>query len=596
MADISKLAVLLTLNPGQFNSGCKTAGVEVESFGAKVDGVAGTIGGLGLKLAALGATLLGGIGLGSGIKLAADFETAEVAMTTMLRSSTAAKTVLADLSAFAASTPFEFPELLQASTKLIGFGIAGKDVLGVLKLIGDVAAGVAVPIGELADTFGRNLASGRLYTKDINEFQGRGIPIVQALQKELGKTRAEVLGLVEAGQIGSASLIAAFQSMAGAGGQFEGLMAKTSLTVNGLFSTLKDNVGISLRKMGETLIKELDVKDGMVRLIAWTEAFGKSAISAFAGAATWVNQHSLALTTLGKVLGFVAAGVVAYKTALFALTVAQRAWAAGQAIVLGLQGPKGWAVLAGAAIAAGVAYGVVSSSFKNISEEAARASAETEKVAAAQVKAADAGGLLDTQAGLARQKNELLTAGIGALTTKLREQVDGFGLSGTSLDIWRLKQQGATDQMTANVEALNVQLMALEENKKAMEEMGKAAERIAEDVKTPWEKLYDTLAEINNLQKAGLLTAEQVSRASKKARDAADKKDKVKEPAAPEFGRVALEAIEKRFTAGFTAANTPAEEAARKLAERTAKAAEKTAKNTDTLAAKATTAAAGTDI
>ena len=600
MPDISRLAVILTASSGGFTSGLTKSAADLEGFAGRVESVGSRVATFAGGLAAAGAALLGGLSLGKGFQLAADMETTTVALTTMLGSADKAKALLGDLSKFAAETPFEFPELATAAKKLIAFGSGAGTVVTELKMLGDIASGAGIPIGELAELYGKARVQGRLFGEDINQLSGRGIPIIELLAKQFKVTTAEIKGMVETGQVGFANVQQAFVDLTSAGGKYAGLTAAQGQTLAGLWSTLQDNVGAALRGISETLIKELNVKDGMTALIGWVEGFGKLAISTFGGAAHWVGQHSAALVTLGKVLAPVAAGLAALSGVILAAVAANKAWAASQAIVLALQGPKGWAVLAGAAIAAGVAYAGVSYAFNKISEDAATASAAADGAAASTEKTAAAAGQLDTAAGLANQKNEQLTAGIAALSKKLTEQVGSFGLSGVALDIWRLKQQGATDAMTANVEALNVQLMGLEENKKKMEELGKAAEKIAEDIKEPWEKLYDQLAQVDELQQKGLLTAAQAERARVKATADAGKdakKDQPKEPGS--VGTLAnLDVIERRFTAGFTAANTPAADAARKLAERSAKATELTAKNTTALVAASALVASsvGTDI
>lgn len=61
----------------------------------------------------------------------------------MLGGGAQAKAVLGDLSAFAAATPFELPELVEATKKLTAFGIEQQALIPTLKSIGDISAGLA---------------------------------------------------------------------------------------------------------------------------------------------------------------------------------------------------------------------------------------------------------------------------------------------------------------------------------------------------------------------------------------------------------------------------------------------------------------------
>ncbi len=61
-----------------------------------------------------------------------------------------------------------------SAKQLIAFGVGAKDVVGTLRMLGDVAAGLNIPLSELTDVYGRNLVQGRLFSRDIYHrlFQG----------------------------------------------------------------------------------------------------------------------------------------------------------------------------------------------------------------------------------------------------------------------------------------------------------------------------------------------------------------------------------------------------------------------------------------
>ncbi|MDB5297655.1 MAG: phage tape measure protein [Phycisphaerales bacterium] len=584
-AELSKLAIVVTTNSSGVTSGFRAIAGQADALAANVEGVSGRMTSALARTAVLagtaGVALIGGLSIGKGISLAADYEQAEVAITTMLRSAAGAKQLLGDLSRFAAETPFEFPELLTASKKLVGFGVAGKDVLPTLRLIGDVAAGVSVPIGELADVFGRNLAAGRLFTKDINEFQGRGIPIVQALQQQFKKTRAEILGMVEAGKIGSADLVTAFQSMAGPGGQFFGLMDAQSRTLGGLFSTLKDNVGLALRDIGMTLITELNVKAGMTGLTTWIQDYGKLSIAVFKSAIGWIKENATALKVFGSVTAGVVGAILLYRTAMMACVAGQQAWAAGQAVVLALQGPKGWATLAAGAAVAGAAYWGVSKAFASIKAEADKAAAAANGVTGAP---AAAGPALDTAAMRAKSQQEAATGAVNGLTEKLKEQIATLGMSKEAVDIWGIAQQGATEAQLEGLRGLSGELAYYQKVRDTQKELANEAKRMVEEARSPWEKLNDQLNRVNEMEKRGLLTADQAAKLSRKyADDAAGGSGKTQPK---------LDVVARRFTAGFTVEQNGPQERLLREAVAARRANEQTATNTDKLVRTGQTAAA----
>lgn len=78
---------------------------------------------------------------------------------------------------------------------------------------------------------------------ELLQFTTAGIPIISALAETMGVADSEVKKLVEDGKVGFADLQKALQSLTEEGGKFEGMMARQSKSLGGLFSTLMDAFG-----------------------------------------------------------------------------------------------------------------------------------------------------------------------------------------------------------------------------------------------------------------------------------------------------------------------------------------------------------------
>ncbi len=200
--------------------------VEIGADSARLDAalvrLRAKLGAFGAGLATIGGGLVGASAGLTGLlawplKLAANMETAEAQFATMLKSTVAAKTLLSDLQRFAASTPFEFPELADAARKLLAFGSIAGNIEGELTMLGDISAGIGVPIGELAEIYGKARVQGRLFAEDVNQLTGRGIPVIQEFAKQFGVTDTQVKKLVESGKIGFDQLEKALRSLTTAG-------------------------------------------------------------------------------------------------------------------------------------------------------------------------------------------------------------------------------------------------------------------------------------------------------------------------------------------------------------------------------------------
>jgi hypothetical protein len=209
----------------------------------------------GLKAFAGVATAVAGLGIGAAIvsmgkaaiQGASNFEQSRVAFEVMLGSAAKAKVLMEDISKFAASTPFELPEVVAAAKKLLAYGFAQEKILGTLRMIGDVASAVGVNVGELTDIYGKARTQGVLFTEDFDQFTGRGIPMAKALSGVLKVSEDKVRGLASEGKITFDVLEKGFQVLTKEGGQFGGMMDKQSKTLAGVWSNIQDGIGRVLR-------------------------------------------------------------------------------------------------------------------------------------------------------------------------------------------------------------------------------------------------------------------------------------------------------------------------------------------------------------
>jgi len=243
--------------------------VEISQRG--FDGVAGAISGIAGQLSDLTGIDFSFSGMTS---LAAANETTATSFEVLLVSAGQAQAMLAELNDFAASTPFQFPEIASSAKQLIAFGENAGNVRNVLTSLGDVSSGLNIPLGELTEIYGKARTQGRLFMEDINQLAGRGIPIQQELAKQFGVTTSEVRELVSSGKVNFSNLETAMQDLTSEGGQFAGLMERQSQTLAGQWSTMKDNVSIVLRDIGTAMSETFDFKGIIGNVTTFAQEFG----------------------------------------------------------------------------------------------------------------------------------------------------------------------------------------------------------------------------------------------------------------------------------------------------------------------------------
>ncbi|MDH6356956.1 tape measure protein [Parabacteroides sp. PF5-9] len=185
------------------------------------------------------------------ITVRGEFQQLGIAFETMLGSKEKADTMMAEIKELALSTPFTITEVADNTKQLIAMGIATENVMDTMKALGDVAAGVSVPMSRIAVNYGQVSALGRLQSREIRDFAMAGIPIVEELAKMLGKTSAEIYEMTEAGQVGFPLVEQAFKNMSSEGGKFHDMMRKTNTSLTGQLSKLQDEFKLMFDAIGE---------------------------------------------------------------------------------------------------------------------------------------------------------------------------------------------------------------------------------------------------------------------------------------------------------------------------------------------------------
>jgi tape measure domain-containing protein len=195
--------------------------------------------GLVIGATALGAAAAGAIA--SGLRTAASMEQAQIAFETLLGSSSKAHAYLDQLKEFAAKTPFELPGLIDASRQLIGVGLNTKETMTTLQAYGDAAGALGID----QDAFNRimlatsqALSAGTLHAGDLLQMTEAGLPIWVLLSKALHKPVSEIKDLSEQGKLMTKDVLPKLNKQMEK--DYGGAMAKQSLTLSGLWSTLMD--------------------------------------------------------------------------------------------------------------------------------------------------------------------------------------------------------------------------------------------------------------------------------------------------------------------------------------------------------------------
>lgn len=298
-------------------------------------------------------------------KVRGEFQQLEVAFKTMLGSEDKANALMQQLVKTAATTPFDLQGVANGAKQLLAYGENVENVNDDLIRLGNIAAGLSQPLGDIVYLYGTTMTQGRLYTQDLNQFTGRGIPMIRELAKVFGVAEGEVKSLVEAGKVGFPEVQKVIQNLTNEGGMFYNLMQEQSKTITGQISNIEDAISTMFNEIGkanEGIIN--DALSGVSYLVENYEKVGRILIEIVAT----YGAYRTALMVTNALQALQASGI----TALTAKEATHYGWLvltkkAQDALNLSML--KNPYVLAAAAIA-GLAYGIY---------KLATAESETEK-------------------------------------------------------------------------------------------------------------------------------------------------------------------------------------------------------------------------
>jgi tape measure domain-containing protein len=246
---IHKLKAVFTSNVASFTAGLNNAIAVTKQLGAQWGQTAQAIDTAATRVATVVTGVTAGIGTGlvaMGFQFQATQDKALISFETLLKSADKAKQLNKELLKLGAETPFEFSGLSKSAVKIVAFE---KDIGGIIrtiKALGNATSALGKGQEEL-DGMARALqqisAKGKASTEELLQLSERGLPAIEIIAARLGVTIAEAYKEVEKGAVDSVTAISAIVEYSER--EYAGAMERASQTVEGRFSTLKDNLAIA---------------------------------------------------------------------------------------------------------------------------------------------------------------------------------------------------------------------------------------------------------------------------------------------------------------------------------------------------------------
>ncbi len=274
---------------------------------------------VGKTLSASVTAPLTALGIAS-LKTAADFETLQQSMNVLNGSVEEGSRNFERLKEFSAGTPFQLQDLAKAQNMLQGFGLSADEAFDSLSMIGDISAISGGSIEGIGVAFGQAAAEGRLMSRDIRQLINQGVPAIKLLSETMGVAESEIFDLASQGEISFETLQKSFREATQEGGMFANGMAQQSQTLNGLFSTLKDNISIAMAEIGNSMAEAMNLREivpAMIERIKQVTSWFKNLSTE---ARTSIVNIVRAIATIGPALIAVGATVTALGVTISLLT------------------------------------------------------------------------------------------------------------------------------------------------------------------------------------------------------------------------------------------------------------------------------------
>ncbi|MGG1600951.1 tape measure protein [Paenibacillus naphthalenovorans] len=226
---------------GAFSRLSSAAGTAMTRVRSSIISTSTTVAGLGAAVAGAAASWAAFSTTRSGLRLSSDAEQTAIAFETMLGSAEKSQKFLANLKDFAENTPFDLPQLINASRRLVGFGFAAESVIPMLTSVGDAASGLGAGrdgIDRITLALAQIRSNGRVMGDEMNQLTDVGIPAWDILAEKMKISTAQVRELSEKGLIPANKAIRAL--LEGMDKRYGGMMEKQAKTLDGMRNKIQE--------------------------------------------------------------------------------------------------------------------------------------------------------------------------------------------------------------------------------------------------------------------------------------------------------------------------------------------------------------------
>lgn len=223
------------------------------------------------------------------------FEQQQVALEGILGSAAEARKAINEITSLALESPFQTKDLVTYTKQLTAYGVEG-DVVGIMKELADISAGLGVEMSRIILAYGQVKSAAVLRGQELRQFTEAGIPMVKELADRFTElngrlvTTGEVFKLISERQVPFEMVADVLSEMTEEGGKFHEMQSRLTETLYGQMQKLKDVWTLSLKSGGSGIGGMLM---GVVKALQGIVKHLPGILSAFSGLAIVTGLRSI---------------------------------------------------------------------------------------------------------------------------------------------------------------------------------------------------------------------------------------------------------------------------------------------------------------
>lgn len=170
--------------------------------------------------------------------------------TVMTGSADKASETVKKLADIGAKTPFDMPQLADATSLLMNYGFSADDAVDSMMMLGDISQGNADKLDTISRAYGKMSSAQKVSLEDINMMIDAGFNPLQEISEHTGESMQSLYDRISHGKMSVDEITESMKRSTSEGGKYFKSMDSQSQTLDGRLSTLSDTIN---SKLGEAL-------------------------------------------------------------------------------------------------------------------------------------------------------------------------------------------------------------------------------------------------------------------------------------------------------------------------------------------------------